>query len=276
MKFKIISDSCCDLPEKKLKNIDIVPMTLIFDNEHFKDGEELSKEEFYHKLKNTKKSPGSAAPSAGDYMKAMTEGENVFVITVSSALSSSYNNAMLAKKLYLEKFNNKMIYIFDSLNASIGQGLAILKLDELLEKKLPIDKLVNHMEKYISEVSTFFILENLNNLINSGRINRILGKIVSALNVKLIMGKTPDGKIELYDKVRGSNRAFKKLLKIIGKNSSNLEEKILGIAHYNSLNKAIEFKNEVEKMYPFKDIIITQMGPTIATYADEGALLISF
>ncbi|MCG8512659.1 MAG: DegV family protein [Halanaerobiales bacterium] len=256
--------------------MEIVPMTLIFDGINFKDGVDISKKEFYHKLKNSIHHPGSASPSPGDFINTFHQGDNIFVFTVSSALSSSYNNAVLAKNLYAKQFTEKAIHVFDSLNASIGQGLAIIKLRELIENNHKYDQIISSLEEYIKEIKTFFILENMGNLINSGRLNKIVGKIVSALNIKLIMGKTLDGKIELFEKVRGSKKAFQRLCKIIEKNSNKLEEKILGIAHYNCLEKAQSFKQEVEKLYNFKDIIITQMGPTIATYADEGALLISF
>lgn len=90
------------------------------------------------------------------------------------------------------------------------------------------------------------------------------------------MGKTEEGEIELYDKVCGSKKAFKKLLNIIDKHGKNLENKVLGIAHYNCFEKAKKFKEKAKEIYPFKDIIITRIGPTIATYADEGGLIISF
>lgn len=283
MNFKIITDSCCDLPRKIMDKIETIPMSLMIDGNSYKDGVNLSKEKFYDLLKKAKKFPGSAAPSPYDYLSKYkiekNQNESIFVFTVSSSLSSSYNNAIMAKEQlvdHLSQKTNAAIHVFDSFNASIGQGLAIIKLKELIENNLPENKIVENIEKYINETKTFFVLENMDNLISSGRINKVLGKVVSALNIKLIMGKTDQGEIELYDKVRGSKRAYKRLFKIINNQGKNLEEKVLGISHFNCLDKANEFKDKARELYPFKDVIITQMGPTIATYADEGALLISF
>ncbi len=282
MNFKIITDSCCDLPNRILDKIETIPMTLMIDGKSYKDGINLTREKFYNLMKSAKELPGSSAPSPFEYLSKynLDDNKSIFVITVSSSLSSSYSNAIIAKNQLMDQFSQKtdqtLQHVFDSLNASIGQGLAILKLKELLEKNIPYYKIVEKLENYINETKTFFILENLDNLISSGRINKILGKVVSALNIKLIMGKTDQGEIQLYNKVRGSKRAFKKLLKTIDKHGSKIEDKILGIAHYNCLEKANKFKEAALEIYPFKDVIITQMGPTIATYADEGALLISF
>ncbi|MFW6027138.1 MAG: DegV family protein [Candidatus Woesearchaeota archaeon] len=279
MDIKLITDSCCDLPRKLLNKIKVIPISLLVDGKSYKEGINLTKEKYYDLLQNAKEFPGSSAPSPYDYLKELKNESNIFILTVSSSLSSSYNNAIIAKNTFLEKYSQQkdtFIHVFDSLNASIGQGLLLLKLQELISENLPEEEIINKMDKYINQTNTFFILEKLDNLINSGRINRIVGKIISTLNVKLIMGKTNKGEIKVYKKVRGSKRTFNRLIKMIGQKGSDLDKKILGIAHYNCLDKALKLKKEVSLKYPFKDIIITKMGPTISTYADEGALLISF
>ncbi|MFW6014908.1 MAG: DegV family protein [bacterium] len=274
--FKIITDSCCDLPNKFIEKIDIAPMTLTFDGKSYKDLININKNQFYDLLTTCSQSPKSAAPSPADYLNKIKNNKNAFIITVSSALSSSFNNAKLTKEMCTDTISNKAVHVIDSLNASIGQGLAVLKLKELISKNIPEKKVIKHMNDYIKNLNTFFILEKMDNLINSGRLNKVIGKIVSVLNIKLIMRKTEEGTIELYKKVKGSKKAFNKLVDIIGKQDKNLKDNILGIAHYNCRNKAEKFRKVVEEKYNFEDIIITQMGPTIATYADEGALLISF
>lgn len=276
MDIKIITDSCCDLARDLLSRIEVIPLTIIIDGKDYRDGEDLTREKFYEKLATAENPPGTASPSPGDFLERFAEAERIFIVTVSSALSSSYEHAIMAKEQYVRQFKDKFVYVFDSMNASVGQGLVILKLKKLVEENQPPAKIVQSIENYIKELKTFFVLENMGNLIKSGRINSLLGKIVSVLNIKFIMGKSPEGTIELFEKIRGSHRAFRRLLKIIGEYGSDFEDRILGIAHCNNPEKAEKFKEEVEKMYNFKDIIITKMGPTIATYAAEGALLISF
>ena len=276
MKINIIADSSCDLPKKYLEKINLAPMTLKFKNEVFKDRVNISPSEFYKKIKSINYSPGSAAPSPGDFLNHLKENQDNFIIAISSALSSSYNNATIAKEMFLEKVNDSFVHVFDTLSASVGEGLVILKLLELREKSMDNDTLVNELGSYIEGLNTFFILEHMDNLINSGRMNKIMGKIVSMLNIKLLLGASNKGEIKVYEKIRGSQRAFEKLIDYIDDYGSELENKYLGIAHYDCYEKAKNFKEEVEKRYNFKEIIITEMGPTIATYADRDAILISF
>ena len=134
---------------------------------------------------------------------------------------------MLAKKMLAEQLSektNKAIHVFDSLNASIGQGLIILKLKELLEKNLPQQQIIEQVENYIKNTKTFFVLDKMDNLIKSGRINRLMGKIVSSLNIKLILGKSEQGDIVLYDKVRGTKNSLNRLLTLIEKHGNKLKK----------------------------------------------------
>jgi len=85
-----------------------------------------------------------------------------------------------------------------------------------------------------------------------------------------------NGTIRLVDKVRGYERAFRRLADIIGQEGSRLEERVLGIAHCNCLERALKFKELVMKKYPFKDVIVVEMGGVSSTYANEGGLVIAF
>jgi len=119
-------------------------------------------------------------------------------------------------------------------------------------------------------LSSFYLLLVLFN------INKLKGTLASVLSIKPIMGSTPEGTIDLVEKVRGSHRAFRRFTEIIGEKGSNLENKILGIAHCNCLDKALSLKDEVVKKYKFKDIIIVDMGALISAFADDGGLLVAF
>lgn len=273
---RIITDSCFDLPENLLENLKIVPITLLFDGEEYQESINITDEEFYDLLKNKKSSPGSASPSPADFLDKFPLTEDFFVITVSAQLSSSYNNALLARKMYLAEFKENFVKVLDSMNASVGQGLIILKLRSLIENNLPLGRITEEIESYIDNLKTFFLLEKMDNLVNSGRLNKILGRLASILNIKFIMGKNDKGEIKLFRKVRGSRKALQKMLDMIGEKGDNFEDRVLGIVHYRCREKAEKFKEQALAKYGFKEAIITTMGPTIATYADEGALLISF
>lgn len=278
MGIKIISDSSCDLTNemKREMNIKIVPLTLQLGEKKYIDDENLNIKEYLTEMKECETSPKTACPSPEQFMKNYEGKESTFVVTLSSALSGTYNSAVLAKNMFLEEITNKFIHIFDSRSASAGETLISIKIHELSKLDIGDIEIVKRVNKYINEMKTFFLLESLEHLAKAGRLNPIVAKLASVLSIKPIMGATEEGTIKLVQKVRGYKKAFSKLINVIGEEGKNLEDKILGIAHCNCLDRALKFKDEVIRKYNFKDIIIVEMKGLSSSYADEGGLVIAF
>ncbi|KGM96130.1 fatty acid-binding protein DegV [Clostridium novyi A str. 4552] len=278
MDIKIVADSSCDLSQelKEEMNIDIAPLTLILEDKEYVDNEDLNILEYIENMKKCKTAPKTACPSPQDYMEKYKGEESVLVVPLSSKLSGSYNSAVLAKNLFLDEIGNKFIHVFDSVTASVGQTIISLKINELSKLNLGEFEIVEKVNKYISEMKTFFLLESLDHLAKAGRLNPIIAKVANMLSIKPIMGSNDDGTIRLVEKTRGYKKAFKRFIDIIGEEGSNLEQKVLGIAHCNCLERALKFKEEVLKRYNFKDIVVVEMSGLSTTYADDGGLVIAF
>lgn len=277
MDYKIIADSCCVVTEemKKETGVEIVPLTMRIDDKEYIDDHTLNIKDYLKDMKNSKSAPKTSCPSIQDFLDRFRDKDNIFVVTLASSLSGTYNSAMQAKAIIQEEFKNKFIHIFDSMSAVIGETMVHLKIHECLKRNLRNTEVVERVSKYIKEMKTFFLLENLDNLIKSGRINPLIAKAANILNIKPIMGDD-NGNIRLVDKVRGYERAFKRLVDIIGEEGSRLEEKVLGIAHCNCIERAVRFKEEVMKKYPFRDIKVVEMAGVSSTYANQGGLVIAF
>lgn len=277
MAVKIVADSSCDLTNemKKEMKIDIAPLILQLGEKNFVDDENLDIQKYIKEMKECETSPKTSCPSPDDYMRRFEGLESTFVVTLSSHLSGSYNSAVLAKNMFLEEVNNKFIHIFDSLSASVGETLVAVKINELGNLNFSDMEIVEKVTNYIKEMKTYFLLESLEHLAKAGRLNPIIARIASMLSIKPIMAGD-EGNIKLVEKVRGYKKAFNRLVDIIGEEGKNLEEKILGIAHCNCLERALQFKEEVMKKYNFKDIIIVEMAGLSSTYADDGGIVIAF
>jgi len=278
MGIKIIADSACDITKelKKKIGLSLVPLSISVDGKEIMDDGNLDPKEILRMMKKSASGPKTSCPSPEDFLKEYQGDESVFVVTISSQLSGSYQSAVLAKMAELEKKRQKFIHVFDSLSASVGEMLVSLKIFELAKQNLAELEIVEKVNAYIKEMKTLFMLDSLDHLIKSGRINKLLGLLASALSMKPIMGGSEEGTIKLMEKVRGSKRAFERLVEMIGEVGGKLDEKILGIAHCNCLKKAEQLKEEVLKRYSFKDVIIVEMGGAITTYADEGGIVIAF
>lgn len=277
MDYKIIADSCCDVSEgmQKETGIELVPLTVRIEDKEYVDDGKLDMKAFLQRMKDSKNPPKTSCPSIYDFMQYFKDGDNIFVVTVSSMLSGTYNAAMQAREMVLEEFKDKFIHVFDSLSAVIGETMVHLKIHECIKNNLSKNDIIDKVNHYIKEMKTFFLLESLDHLAKSGRLNPIVAKAASVLSIKPIMGDK-NGTIRLVDKTRGYERAFKRLVEIIGEEGSRLEEKILGIAHCNCYQRALKLKELVMERYSFKDVLIVEMGAVSSTYADQGGIVIAF
>lgn len=278
MAVKIVADSSCDLSRemKENMNINIAPLILQLGDKNYLDDESLDIRDYVKAMGECENSPKTSCPSPEDYIKRYQGDESIFVVTLSNKLSGSYNSAILAKNIFLEEVGQKFIHVFDSFSASAGETLIALKINELAKKNFSDIEILEKVTGYIKEMKTFFLLESLDHLAKAGRLNPIIAKLANMLSIKPIMGATEEGTVKLVEKTRGYKKAFKRFVEIIGEQGSNLEEKVLGIAHCNALDKALNFKDEVLKKYNFKDIVIVEMGGLSSTYADDGGIVIAF
>ncbi len=278
MNYKIVADSSCDLNEelKEKLNISLVPFKIDVDDNQYIDNEEMDTMELIDAMKNSPNPVRTSCPSPGDFVSEYRKADNIFAVTISSQLSGTYNSAVLAKDMIKDEEPEKFVHVFDSKSASIGETLVAIKIQELIENKLSNLEIVEKVESYIDGMKTFFILESLDNLIKNGRISKTKGLIANVLNLKPIMGSTDNGEIRLVENVRGTKKAFKRLVEIIGETGEKFEEKILAISHVNAFEKAEELKKEIQSRYNFKDIILVKTAGLSTAYANDGGIILVF
>jgi DegV family protein with EDD domain len=277
VKYKIVADSSCDLNselQEKL-NVSLVPFKIDVEDNTFIDDDNLDPMDLINAMKASQNPIRTSCPSPGDFVAKYRDANTVFVITISSKLSGTYNSALLAKEMVNEEFPDKFIHVFDSKSASVGESLIAIKIKELIDGNLSNLEIVEKVEKYIKEMKTYFILESLDNLIKNGRISKTKGLIANVLNLKPIMGAN-DGDIELVENVRGSKRAFKRLADIIGESGVKFEERTLAISHANAIKLGESLRKEIQEKYNFKDVILVTTAGLSAGYAYDGGIILSF
>jgi len=278
MKYKIVADSSCDLNEEleEKLDIDLIPFNISVDDEEFIDDENLN---LSHLVKSMKASPNpikTACPSPGDFLEKYRDGENTFVVTISANLSGTYNSAQLARDMAIDEDKDKFIHVFNSKSASVGETLIALKIDELIKKQLNNMEIVEKVEKYINEMKTYFISQDLSNLVKNGRISKVKGLLASVLHFIPIMGADDKGEIKLVENIRGSKKSFNRLVEIIGETKDSFEDKILAISHANALGKAQELKEKIESLYNFKDILIVETKGLSTAYVNDGGIILAY
>jgi len=278
MGYKIIIDSCGELTEvlKTEGHFSNVPLELEVDGYYIVDDETFDQIDFLKRVKESKSCPKSSCPSPEKYMEAYKgEEENVYVVTLSGKLSGSYNSALLAKNLYLEENPQKNIHVFDSRSASIGETIIGMKVHEFEKAGMIFSEITDTVEKYIDEMNTFFVLETLDTLRKNGRLSNLKAFVASALNIKPVMGSNPDGTICQLSQARGMNKALDKMIESVIEKTKDTEERILAIAHCNCPQRAVQFKEKIQQIAKFKEIIVVNTAGVSSMYANDGGIIIA-
>lgn len=277
MSFKIVADSSCEFP-MELKNdprFQNVPLGLEVNGELIMDDESFDQAEFLKKVAAASGCPKSFCPSPDKYMEAyVTDAEDVFVFTLSSKLSGSYNSAELGKKLYEEKYGKKNIFVCDSESASCGEAQLALKAAEYSEAGLSFEEIVRKLKEYREQMNTYFVLNNLETLRKNGRLTGVKALVASTLNIKPVMGANKGEIIQLSQAI-GIKKALAKMTDIIYKEAVKPEEKRLMITHCNCPERAESVKSLLLEKTKFKDIIILETAGLSSMYANDGGVIVT-
>ena len=275
----LIVDSGCDISKEVIDHekckLSHVPLNLQVQDDVYLDDENLIIEDYLVEMEKSTVGVKTSAPSPDLFFERFKVGGDVFVVTLSSKLSATYQSAMTAKRMYLEEYGKKFIHVFDSLTASVGQGVIAMKISELIKKgSHSLDDVVEQVNGYMDGMRTYFILDKYDNLVKTGRINPYIAKLASFLNVKPICG-AHEGEIKMVEKARGYNKAIVKLVETIKNNTQNLEDRIVAISHCKCYEKAVALKDEVLKHLRVKDVLIEECRGVVATYANRGGVVLA-
>lgn len=277
MSYKIIVDSCGELTEemKASGHYETASLQIDVGGHHIVDDETFDQASFLKIVAETEECAKSSCPSPERYMEGYhCEEEHVYAVTLSAELSGSYNSAVLGKNLYEEEYGEKDIYIFNSRSASVGETLIALKIAECEEQGMTFEQVIDMVEAYICEQNTYFVLETLETLRKNGRLTGIKSVMASALNIKPVMGATPEGTIVQLGKARGVKKALAKMVEEVTAQVQNSEQKILAIAHCNCLERAKEVKKMLEEKASFRDVIILDTAGISSMYASDGGVIV--
>lgn len=276
MSYKIVVDSCGELP-KELKasgHFETVSLEIFVDDYRIVDDESFDQADFLRRMKESPNCPKSTCPSPEQYVKAYDcEAERIYVVTLSSQLSGSCNSAQLGKKLYLEEHGEKKIHVFDSKSASVGQTLIAMKIQEHEKSGLAFEEIITQVNRFIEDMNTSFVLESLEALRKNGRLSNIKAFVAGALNIKPVMGATPEGTICQLGQARGMVRAIDKMIRDLVEKTKNPQEKIFAISHCNAAKRAQAAAEKVREIGNFKEVFVIDTAGISSLYASDGGII---
>jgi DegV family protein with EDD domain len=267
---KIVTDSTADIPEELSAElgITIVPCNVHFGLETYRDGIELSKEEFYTRLKTSPTLPTTSAPAAGlfeaTYRKLASETDQILSIHLASALSAIYNSACLGA----EAISDAEIALIDSGQASMGLGWLVIAAARAAQEGQSLAQIVALVEDIMPRVRVFAALDTLEYLQKGGRVGKTVAVLGALLNIKPLV-EVRDSAVLPLERVRTRRRSIQRLIELAAE-LGPLEE--LAVLHSNAPGKARRLAEEISFLHPLERILIAEVGVIIGTHAGPNGL----
>lgn len=275
---KIIADSGCDLKTLQFNAQDIsyeqVAFKVNVGDRVYVDDMNLDTEALMADLRQSKEKSCSACPSPQDWLNAYGDADEIYVFTTSGTLSGSHNGAVLAAEMLREKSPDAKVYIMDTLAIGGVLGLLVLKTKELLEQGQDFAAVCAALEKYRSHVDVYFMLDNIDNLVNNGRMKRAAGIAVNLLGINIILKPSDRGEVETVEKVRGTGKCLQKILKHMQKSGYNGGRVMIGCCQ----NRAAVAKMAalISEAYPAVQPQIVEMSGLCGYYSSITGLMVGF
>lgn len=274
----ISTDSTANLPKEYYKklNIKMIPMKIILNDTTYDDlSEDLPTKEYYQKMRE------GAVPttaqineySAREYfLELLNSGEDILHISFSSALSGSTSTVKRVAD-ELNSTNSNKIVVIDSLNASCGEGILVLKAHELMKKGKSIDEIKDELEKLVPYVCSYFTVEQLKYLVRGGRLSKFSGIVGTILNIKPVLRVDENGKLVSYKKVISRKKSLAEMQNTMLNKIADKQNVL--ISHAEAEEEALELKKQLKETLNV-DAIVTELTQVIGCHTGPGLIAVFF
>lgn len=275
--LKIVCDSLSDIPKEFIEkyDIEVVPLTVILDGKEYKDGIDISNDDFYKTLREENAYPKTSQATYAQFKevfdKYVNEGRKILYIAGSSTATGTYQSAVMAKN-----DTEGEIYTYDSQTLTYLVGLLVVKAAQMAQEGKEIEEILSEIDKLREKTYVLFSVDTLEYLQKGGRISSTKAAIGSILNIKPILD-IKNGLVAPVCQVRGKKNVISKMVDIIKENcGTDFSDQTMYIAYSDDFKERDRLTEVVKEQFNPKDIMYFQIGTVIGSHAGPGLTGIVF
>jgi len=279
--YRIITDSCCDLPKSLIQSldIDVVQLTLLFRNEELTDPSEAQIKTMYNALRKGEAASTSAVNPLGwrqAIESVLKTGQDALVMVFSSGLSTTYQSAVIAAQELAEEYPERTVKVVDTLAASLGQGLLVFYACRKRDEGLSLEELATWCEDNRLKLCHWFTVDDLMFLKRGGRISAATALVGTMLNIKPVLHVDDEGHLISVSKCRGRKNALEALVKKLEQNGLPGENETVFISHGDCIEDAQIVERLVRERCGAKTVLIDYVGAVIGSHSGPGTVALFF
>ncbi|MDL2310696.1 DegV family protein [Peptostreptococcaceae bacterium OttesenSCG-928-C18] len=285
MTLKIILDSGSDMPIEmgKKNNIDILPLTVISNNIEYVDGIDLKPKELVSRMKADEVFTTSQVSYEQFHVKfneELSKGNEIMYISLSGGISGCYASGMMAANDILENEPDAPIYVINSRCASFAIGLIGLRASMMVKEGYATEDIIIKVKELCENTGHYFTVDDMKYLYRGGRVTAAQKILGGMLNIKpLLTVKKEDGTLAPLDKKRGLKQVFKRMIELVEKDRANKNipnDQTIAIFHSDFEEHANVLKDMISKELGYTDIIVGEIGATIASHTGPGCIALFY
>ncbi len=275
-RWKLVSDSGCSLlvPEKMDIDYAVVPFTISAHDTDYTDDVDIDIEDMLEHIENMQSGGRTSCPSPHAWLEAWGDAENVIAFTLSAAMSGSYNSAIAARHMALEKDPDRNIAVINTCGAGTFPEQLTNTVYQGIGDGDPFDEIVSAANKAVRDTQVMFALGSLDNLIKAGRLNKLVGYAAHRFSISAIGVASPGGRIELIHKFRGMKKIYGKLIDTL--REAGFKGGELVISHCMNEDGAEKLGHLVKAEWLDTDVSVVPASGLCSYYMGKGGMIITY
>ncbi|HFI0150293.1 TPA: DegV family protein [Streptococcus suis] len=278
MTFKIVTDSTSDLPISWVQENDVtvLGLTINLDGVTYETvGDNRITSNVLLERMASGSQPTTSQVNVGQFEEvfeaAVKEGQEVLYLAFSAALSGTYQSAVIAREMITERYPEANIAIVDTKAATIGEGYLVMQAAEARAAGKTLDETKQIVEDLVPRLRTYLLVDDLNHLVRGGRLSKAAGLIGGLINIKPLIAINAEGELDPIGKVRGRKKGVREMLNLT---LDGLDHSIVMVAYTGASETAEAIKETLLEDSHVSDVLLTELGPIIATHTGTGVLAI--
>ena len=270
---RIVTDSAADIPSELARELDITiaPLLVHMGEDSYRDGVDISGEEFYRRLRETRSVTTTSLPTLASlneaYRRLTGQGYNVLSIHISSKLSGTFNAALVASTA--DGVTPEAVEVVDSLSLSMGEGWIAVRAAQMAREGRTLAEVAEYARSLRSRARLYGLLESLEYVIRSGRVGRIPGTVGNMLSIKPILTIRPSGEAQIHERVRTRNKALQRIVQLVGE-AGPLDA--LAVMHGDYEEGAAQLAEMLAPLNPPQPVLVTHIGAVLGTHVGPCAV----
>ena len=281
MKTAVVTDSTANLDQETIDKygIKVVPIPYIIDGTEYQDGVDLTRPEFYEKMRNAKDFPTTSQPPVGEMINLYNQlADEGYDAVVSIHLTGTISGLITTLNNLKGQLDRIQLYPIDSSITEVPMSWMVRLAAKLANEGKDVKEIITAVEQLKKQYDAVFVVDDLKNLAHGGRLSNASAFIGTVLKIKpLLHFDKETNKITAFEKVRSLKKAMKRAQEIIKEETDQVDYPFrLMVIHANNPKKGQEWVAELQQIFPGIPVSINEFDPVIAVHLGEGALALGF